>query len=402
MMSEFVDGAPVVIPRIPRQYFWRPDLTNKTDELIEAVREELLGEGPRMASEKYVSTQPCEQHGKVSKHVHVRAYSPPEWFTGSGVHKKRREIELRGLPSFTGWRFITLTIDQAAFTSRGLGPLEAYLAGKDRMRRFLDRCREAGLWTDETPWAWKLEFHQSGWPHWHLLAGRTSKMSEAEMKLLTKLWGLGSTDVEMVRNEGFIYTFKYAFKPVYQRDESDEFIEDAVCVPDWFLDYMGVKTVRVENPETGEFTYELKPVSFTKVRFWQTSKGFYTRRKPEVSTVPKTQISWAVPQPCRVSFERLVSQVQVVARDSRGDYAVSMVVPVENDICNVWRAGSRAHTYEDGAAFGYRNYFLPVEALKQEIDNNILWKLHPLLNQNRLSLRHAMQLQTHGKCWKTS
>lgn len=392
----------------PRSYRWRPDLTLKTDGQYSTVCADLLGlrdvpDWKQPPVGEFV--QP--EAGSVSEHVQCRAYRPSNWFTAEGVNKKRRQIELRGLPSFHCWRFITLTIDQAKFIARGEGPCEAYLAGKERMRRFMDEARKSGLWKSSHKWAWKLEFHRSGWPHWHLLVGRKSIFSVEEMSLITELWGLGGTSVEMVRNEGFIYTFKYAFKSVLMANDDEEthgpeFFEDATCVPDWFLDYLGFKMVKVKHPETGEIFESFKPVSFSKVRFWQTSKDFYTGQKPEITTVPKTQISWAVPQPVRVAHERAKCLVQVVARNAAGGYASSGTFEAVGEAYDVWKAGSRAHTYGDGAALGVHNYFLPVRDLKKQIKNNTLWKLLPLLLKNRLSLRHATLLQTHGKCWKTS
>jgi len=390
-----------------RRYFLRPDLTGKTAEMVQADRDELTNpwHDPKpgaFVSKRAPSPENC---GSVSDHVQVRAYNPPNWFTAAGVNRKRRQIELRGLPSFFQWRFITLTIDPKPFTARGESAVHAYLAGKERMRRFLDLARDAKLWKVSEKWAWKLEFHRNGWPHWHLLVGRTEKMSQEEIDLVRELWALGDTDVEMVRDDGFLYSFKYAFKPVLQRDEvTDELLEDAVCVPDWFLDYSGQKLVTV-NPKPGE-TFEpyeaFKPVSFCKVRFWQTSKNFYTGVRPLVVDSPKVQISWVVPQPARVAFERSDSQVQIVCRKRSGRYAASGIFPVSGTAYDIWKAGSRAHTFGEGAALGVNDYFIPVRELTKQIDKTKKWKLLPLLQKNRLSLRHAMTLQKQGKHWKTS
>lgn len=399
-----VDAPGAIVPS-GRRYVLRPELTNKTHEMHQAVRDELTN--PRLADKPgaYRSRLPLspDNLGSVSDHVQVRAYSPPNWFTAAGVNKKRRQIELRGLPSFFQWRFITLTIDPKPFEERGEGALHAYLAGKAKMAYFLDECRKCGLWKSTAKWAWKLEFHRNGWPHWHLLVSRTEKMSDAEIAKVKEVWHLGATDVEMVRDDCFIYSFKYAFKPVLQRDPvTDELQDDAVCVPDWFLDYSGQKLVKVIDPRDKSETYEFKPTTFAKVRFWQTSAGFYTGIKPSVVPSEKVQIAWVIPQPARVGFERVGSQVQIVSRKRSGRYAASGVFPVAGEAYDVWKAGSRAHTFGDGAALGPQDYFLPIRELTKQIDPTKKWKLMPLLQKNRLSLRHAMTLQRQGKHWKTS
>jgi hypothetical protein len=45
--------------------------------------------------------------------------------------------------------------------------MAAYLLGYDRMRRFLARFREAS--GRRFLWFWKLEFHEDGYAHWHML-----------------------------------------------------------------------------------------------------------------------------------------------------------------------------------------------------------------------------------------
>lgn len=136
-------------------------------------------------------------------------------------------LEAKGLPDFSGWRFITLSSDQAYF---GYCPLTAFLAGREHMRRFLDKCREAGLWSDDASWCWKLEFQRNGWPHWHLLVDRKRKMSKTEMRKVDELWAMDRTNCRRIaKSSKFGYLFKYVFKGVCQEDG-----DGTLSVPGWF------------------------------------------------------------------------------------------------------------------------------------------------------------------------
>ena len=119
--------------------------------------------------------------------VHVRRYIAPSWLTSAGANRKARLIESKGLPSFRNWRFITLTFSRERFSS----PLEAYLAGVSHMRRFLDQCRKSKLWKQGAKWAWKLEFHQDGYPHWHLLVEHRTKWTHRQLAKVGQCWGFG-------------------------------------------------------------------------------------------------------------------------------------------------------------------------------------------------------------------
>jgi len=94
--------------------------------------------------------------------MELRHYTPETWFTAEGARLKAWRLQRAGLPDMTDWRFVTLTV-----ASRTISAEEAYLRGKDRLRRFLARFRAAI--GHEFLWCWKLEFHEDGYAHWHLL-----------------------------------------------------------------------------------------------------------------------------------------------------------------------------------------------------------------------------------------
>ena len=90
----------------------------------------------------------------------IQRVKRPNWLTPEGVALKREEIRKKGVPWMARWRFITLTIDPSKFENE----VQAYLKGKDQLRRFMASLREL-LGVKSADWCWKLEFHESGWPH---------------------------------------------------------------------------------------------------------------------------------------------------------------------------------------------------------------------------------------------
>jgi len=170
--------------------------------------------------------------------ITLEAYRPETWFSQDGARIKKRRLQLSGIPTLKNWRFFTLTI-----ALRNITPTEAYERGSDRMRRFLARFRKAiGR---EFLWCWKLEVHadEDGYPHWHLLIDYQKKIPLEIFERLTKWWGLGRVDVRRVRGADWEYLFKYVSKG----------LDD---LPEWVTHYKG------------------------RIRIFQTSKGFWTRKKP--------------------------------------------------------------------------------------------------------------------------
>lgn len=152
----------------------------------------------------------------------------------------------------------------------------------------------------------------------HLLVERKTKFTPSDLATIGRLWKLGRTNVEMVRQDDFLYSFKYAFKPVRAVEEEDDLFEtDAIswAAPAWFLDYFKVPADPAKKLQ-----------SFARVRFWQTSSGFYTKAQPEASETSGSPTSSIVPQPAREIAKRRASTVQVVARKRTGQYLASAVL----------------------------------------------------------------------------
>ena len=99
----------------------------------------------------------------MPKSLIISPFENPNWFTAKGVSLKMKQITAKGIPDLRNCRFVTLTIDHKQHDS----PVSAYLRGKRQMRQFIYELRaKLGV---KFGYAWKLEFHESGYPHWHCI-----------------------------------------------------------------------------------------------------------------------------------------------------------------------------------------------------------------------------------------
>jgi len=151
----------------------------------------------------------------------LRPYYPASWFHPIGIHKVLAKIEPR-LPDVGGKLFLTFTFNPALFATPSL----AFEAGRDRLRRIFFKLRRGVPWEGKThlidsPYCVKVEFHASGWPHFHVIY-LTRRHLPGE--LLNSLWGLGRTNVGRIKNAGFRYLLKYVTKggdlPEWVQDRS--------------------------------------------------------------------------------------------------------------------------------------------------------------------------------------
>lgn len=167
---------------------------------------------------------------RVCKDAVLSAYIPACWWHPQGIRKMVKRLESRGFPWLRGWLFFTLTIDQKRFASE----VDAFEAGKDRLRRVIHELRKRGF--NIRRYAFKLELQGNGYPHWHLLVDTRDFIDE---NLVTELWGLGYADVKRVKPTKWIYLFKYVVK-------------SGGDIPNWVLDYP--KRIRVFQTSSGFFS----------------------------------------------------------------------------------------------------------------------------------------------------
>ncbi len=245
--------------------------------------------------------------------MEVREYKASNWFTRSGIARKIREIEAKGMPDMTGgdWKMITLTIDPEYVD----GPLEGYFLGKDRMRRFLFGLR--AMVGDKFAWAWKLEFQRNEMPHWHIMVNIPRKFTVEELKYLNDvIWGLGRTNVKRIYDAN--YLFKYAFKSPVAGNHP---------LPDWVLDYI------TEEDSQGD------QQSFERLRIWQTSKGFYTGQPKEVKKADQAdeEKKATVVRTLREALDERARKLVIVARHWDRTYIKGKVVTMKRRAGLVWQ-----------------------------------------------------------------
>lgn len=217
-------------------------------------------------------------HSQPSPELH--AFYSESWWTAEGARLKLRRLQKAGLPDFTNWRFITVTV-----ANRKISPLAAYNLGKQRLRRFLARLRKA--FGKAFLWCWKLEFHEDGFAHWHILLDHQKRIPVEILGELETWWGLGRINVRRVQHSDIHYVFKYVAKGP----------ED---VPEWVACHRG------------------------RLRVFQACRGFYTNRKTR-SVKRGEPMSCVVPVDLftRASWDR--RKALLVETDRHGNRRVSVV-----------------------------------------------------------------------------
>jgi hypothetical protein len=159
----------------------------------------------------------------------VMEFNQESWYTPTGSALKKKKLLSKGFPKVKNWRFVTMTLDPELFSD----PVQAYEYVTERMRYFFRDLRKV---YGNFKYCWKLEFHENGWPHWHALIEIKSKV---DLDLWRKLWGNGRIEVQRADSNAQEYLFKYITK--------------SGGLPEWVLHYP------------------------RQMRFWQTSRGFYTK-----------------------------------------------------------------------------------------------------------------------------
>ncbi|MBL9214405.1 MAG: hypothetical protein JNG83_02905 [Opitutaceae bacterium] len=235
---------------------------------------------------------------KGTKDAVLGMYIPASWWHAEGRRKMVKRLEARGFPWLKGWLFFTLTIDPDKFA----GPVEAYEAGKDRIRRVIHELRERGY--DIKRYASKLELQENGWPHWHLLVDTRRFIAE---DMLQDIWGHGFVDVKRIKPTKWTYLFKYVVKG----NEG---------IPQWVLDY----------PK--------------RIRVFQTSSGFFSSPSPsreKKEPADDEDCESGQPETLAQKFARWATTATVRARESiRHVKTVRLVRPYRDILIDhVTRAG---------------------------------------------------------------
>ena len=135
-------------------------------------------------------------------------------------------------PALSHWKsvlMLTATVDPKQHES----PWEAMeLVGKRRaVGKLIARLHKKGVLKNRE-FTSTLEFHKSGWPHWHLLVDSRFVCKH----LLQKTWGLGHCWVSKHDFKTVEHAINYATKYIVKttEEEGDEFL-----FPAWCYDYKG-------------------------------------------------------------------------------------------------------------------------------------------------------------------
>jgi len=136
-------------------------------------------------------------------------FIPKSWFHPQGIYKVIADI-LPRLPDVSGSLFLTFTIDQVSFS----GPESAFDYARKRLRKLFFKLRNGVEWDGkryklESPYCVKVEFHENGWPHFHVIFLTKRYLPGL---LLNRLWGMGRTNVKRISNDEFHYLLKYVTK----------------------------------------------------------------------------------------------------------------------------------------------------------------------------------------------
>ncbi|HEX3719577.1 MAG TPA: hypothetical protein VH595_16610 [Verrucomicrobiae bacterium] len=159
-----------------------------------------------------------EASAVVAPEQTIKEFIPASWFHPVGIYKVLARIWDR-LPDVSGKLFLTFTLDPKLYANEET----AFEDSRDWLRKVFFQLRhgvehEGKTHTIDAPYCVKVEFHESGWVHYHVIF-LTRRFLPKE--LLAELWGLGWVKVQRITNADFHYLLKYVTKP----DELPEWLK---------------------------------------------------------------------------------------------------------------------------------------------------------------------------------
>lgn len=140
----------------------------------------------------------------------IKEFVPASWFHPVGIFKVLARFWDR-LPDVSGKLFLTFTLDPQNYADEEA----AFEDSRAWLRKVFYQLRqgiehEGKTYTIAAPYCIKVEFHESGWVHYHALF-LTRRFLPKE--LLAELWGLGWVKVQRITNTDFHYLLRYVTKP---------------------------------------------------------------------------------------------------------------------------------------------------------------------------------------------
>lgn len=173
--------------------------------------------------------------------AYITRLSDRSWFTAEGskiqaakLSKRFKSLETSNETLF----FLTLTVDPAAYPH----PAIAYRIGTSRMRFLMYNLRKL---YGNFKYFWKLEFHESGYPHWHVILrfpGRNRQICEkSEFSTLIeriafyfRLPAENGVHIRKLSGKNAASAFRYLCK----------YTVKGVKLPNWVLSFKRIRVVQ--------------------------------------------------------------------------------------------------------------------------------------------------------------
>lgn len=140
----------------------------------------------------------------------IKEFIPESWFHPIGIYKVLARFWDR-LPDVSGKLFLTFTLDPKNYADEET----AFEDSRDWLRKVFYQLRqgvehEGKFHVIDAPYCIKVEFHESGWVHYHAIF-LTHRFLPKE--LLADLWDRGWVKVQRITTDDFHYLLKYVTKP---------------------------------------------------------------------------------------------------------------------------------------------------------------------------------------------
>jgi len=146
---------------------------------------------------------------KCSTEQTIKEFIPASWFHPVGIFKVLARLWDR-LPDVSGKLFLTFTLDPKNYANEET----AFEYSREWLRKVFFQLRhgvehEGKTFVMDAPYCIKVEFHESGWVHYH---GIFLTRRFLPKELLAELWGLGWVKVQRITTQKFRCLLKYVTK----------------------------------------------------------------------------------------------------------------------------------------------------------------------------------------------
>lgn len=142
--------------------------------------------------------------------ITIKEFIPASWFHPVGIFKVLARFWDR-LPDVNGKLFLTFTLDPKNYADEEI----AFEDSRQWLRKVFYQLRqgveyEGKVYVIDAPYCIKVEFHESGFVHYHAIF-LTRRFLPKE--LLAALWDRGWVTVQRIKTDEFYYLLKYVTKP---------------------------------------------------------------------------------------------------------------------------------------------------------------------------------------------